>query len=245
MRKNRFTLIELLVVIAIIGILAALLLPALRNARETAKSIKCASFEKQIALAAFSYGSDNGDYIPGCESMVYDFPASGCCVKHYGIGVLSCPFLNYMTPMTYSGYPGWYHSMWCDSMMALYRNDEQGIRYHGTYKTVGCIGRTGNGYHVGTAYAVSNSFVRHSLLDNPSGHFYFGEGYRNASGGLSILTALQTIPPSGNITGVDYVHNRRSNFAYLDGHVESWSYGDLAPCPFPTWNVTKTVTTPW
>lgn len=70
-----FTLVELLVVIAIIGVLVALLLPAVQAAREAARRAQCQSTIKNIALAVLNYESANNELPVGVVSQAVDSEA--------------------------------------------------------------------------------------------------------------------------------------------------------------------------
>ncbi|HOC73808.1 MAG TPA: prepilin-type N-terminal cleavage/methylation domain-containing protein, partial [Candidatus Hydrogenedentes bacterium] len=79
-----FTLIELLVVIAIIGILAAILLPALSRARAQGRSVQCVNNLRQLYLANVMYASEHkGHYVPAAADM-YDFLLPGGDPDHFG-----------------------------------------------------------------------------------------------------------------------------------------------------------------
>ncbi|HXG09003.1 MAG TPA: DUF1559 domain-containing protein [Gemmataceae bacterium] len=103
--RTAFTLVELLVVIAIIGVLIALLLPAVQKVREAAARSQCANNLKQLALAAHNYEQTQNRLPPGFD------------VQHVGVFVRLLPYIEQdnqyklysfrppgTTPPTYNAY---------------------------------------------------------------------------------------------------------------------------------------------
>lgn len=129
--RNAFTLVELLVVVAIIAILAALLSPALRSARERSKQIRCMSSMRQLTTALNMYAEEHEGWMPS-PNQTMD-------------GVANTPWLRVLTAQKYLGggnivygtatpppvelqvgrCPAWTHAAW--SRLTIY-----GFRTHST-----------------------------------------------------------------------------------------------------------------
>lgn len=84
LKRRAFTLVELLVVIAIIGILVALLLPAVQSAREAARRSQCVNNMKQITLSLSQYEGVKKRFPAarkGCDAYVVNYPGVDCATK--------------------------------------------------------------------------------------------------------------------------------------------------------------------
>jgi len=92
-KRKAFTLVELLVVIAIIGILIAMLLPAVQAVREAARRTQCLNNIKQVALASLNYESAFGRFPPGVLGA--DSSTGGINSNTQSVGAL-CYVLPYM-----------------------------------------------------------------------------------------------------------------------------------------------------
>ena len=125
MKKKGFTLIELLVVIAIIGILAAILLPALARAREAARRLQCSNNLKQLGLALHNYHAAIRSFPAGTSTSVPEQCRNSSCRGN----PMYVPLLPYMEQAALEeqydytgdwGYAGWNHSAQ-NTALAVYK----------------------------------------------------------------------------------------------------------------------------
>ncbi|OGV32709.1 MAG: hypothetical protein A2020_15115 [Lentisphaerae bacterium GWF2_45_14] len=227
-----FTLIELLVVISIIAILASMLLPALRGARETAKAISCASNMKQIGTGFGMYASDFNGYIAPPSAAAGHPDLS---IERY----TSLYHWDYYIGRNYMNYPvtswGWSPS---PSSWPLFRCPNDSVPRHTVWAN--------------RSYAVPQYLVhslvgmpvgrKYSMIDKPSSTYLLGEVDKNNSSYLTNLVALsagasEVILGNGEKIGAN--HSGRSNFLFIDGHTASRKEWKLGSYTAATTNFTE------
>ena len=203
MKKNEFsafTLIELLVVIAIIAILASMLLPALNQAREKAKAIKCTSNLKQMGLALNAYTSDYDDNYPVSTDLSNPGRVALCKL---------CPYLN-TNPSTrfWTWNPA--YKLTAQVFKCPSTTDDNANRQYGWNIYVGTGDKSTKAVHKKST-KVKNPSSIFVIADSEWAHHNYWS-YRDPLGkGYFVLR-----------------HNKRDNFLYLDGHTGNRGLGEIA-----------------
>ena len=200
MKKHHFTLIGLLVVIAIIAILAAMLLPALNKARESARKIECNNRIAQVLKGTLLYGDDNEEWIVTHRSGVMwgTFLEDG---RYIPQKVMACPSLT--------GTAGsWFHRTY-----GIYRFDLDERKYYNARKE-----QYGDFAVKGPGDQLYYSLRR---LKQPTGTLLYADTYITT--GSRMGSGEWTFNPCVFVEegAVSLHHGGTSNTGYADGHVES------------------------
>ncbi len=225
----KFTLIELLVVIAIISILASLLLPALKQARESARATVCANKLKQLGLASANYMSDYDGYIAASYTNT-NIALNDRRMRAWFYllhGYLGIPeAADYGTINDY-----WRVSTLISETPTVYACPSHRTREGGV---AGVPGYSGRCYNVNYHFSVTSSYptaAKGSMVKTPSTVIYMLESDRSQE----TLTSHQyKIYGSGNgysLSDGFYIekiwHNGQHQYVMFDGHVEKMTWGNM------------------
>lgn len=207
MKKHYFTLIELLVVIAIIAILAAMLLPALNQAREKAYSASCISNQKQLGHGIGMYLSDNQDFY-------------FCYTNNYVNGVA----LGWNCLLTRLDYVSSGKVFYCDSLKTFTRPYDVN-KFKNDPKSCNSVGEIGYGvgfYYIAGSFAYTWGDFRTAKLSQikqPSATILLVDAVCSPAlpneGRFMTRSAFRDVGTDGQ---PDARHSGGTNILWIDGH---------------------------
>jgi len=207
-----FTLLELLVVIAIIALLAALLLPALSLAKQTAQRTACASNLRQLNIATQMYCHDNEERLPGVwEGSVGGGNDSGPDGWVY--------FRNFGGPTRFDPSQGSLYP--CLEQLRVFDCPSDRARRGNSYALNSLLttDTSTTGFHLGISLSILSSpsrtllFLEEAAMEDPDGST--NDGYFDARN-----------------DHLSHRHKEGANFAFVDGHVKYYK-ANLIKYPTP------------
>jgi len=221
--KRAFTLIELLVVIAIIGILAALLLAALNQAKASGQQTSCLNNLRQLQTAWLMYVHEQRDVLPlnaqGITNYSFNASTSNSWVVGDATYSADVSYLEEGTLYPYLGQPGVYHCPSDQSVIddgSAARNRSYSLNF---YLNGMLDAQYTNNVPAGT---LSSVVARYSGVTKPSAVFAFlDENQYTIEDGVYLLF----LPP--DITWQNAPsdrHDQGMNLTFTDGHCEHWHW---------------------
>lgn len=215
-----FTLIELLVVIAIIGILVALMLPAVQSAREAARRVACTNNMKNLALAAHNYHDTHRTFPPGVLGPITPQLSQYARWKHHGMGTFLLPYIE-QQPLA-DGYD--WNASWFDPLNQAVVNVPLSIWQ--------CPSAPGNRTHNGTVPTVmpppNEPFAGTAACGDYAGMASIDPGLEN-SGLIDPLSGPRD--PRGHIEGAFPINASRRLSDFLDGPSQTILMAECAGRP--------------
>lgn len=236
MKKARFTLVELLVVIAIIGILSALVIPAVGMARASGKKTDCINNKSQLIKMMQFYANDNRQSMIYKSGSHYTYGAvltgtNGRTKPYMGDEPLECSL--YKGKISKSSGSGYYANI--TGMLNAVDADDLGDSASYTGSSVWLAGSNRVRTFGSFASSSTDGTILYDLssFKSPGSLLIFADTFRRLnSPGAASEAYWNFTPDAASNTNyyVTLIHNGHTTGAFADGHAEGMDAGRLKEC---------------